>query len=294
MSLSMSKSMRKAMAGTLYVVATPIGNLADITMRALSTLREVDLIAAEDTRVTHHLLKHYGIDTPTTPYHQHSLGRKAEKLIQMMNEGKNIALVSDAGTPGVSDPGHEIITAAIAQDIPIVVIPGPSAVITALVASGLPTQRFTFEGFPPRRAGERRAYFTALKDEPRTMVFYEAPHRVESTLADMRTVWGERNIAVVREATKIFEEVLRGTTGDAVERFKQVAPRGEFTIVVEGSSSVKETTSEDQIKESLQDLLNQGMTERDAVKGVMAIHAIPKNEVYRLMVELKRESSDEK
>jgi len=282
------------MAGTLYVVSTPIGNLADITMRALSTLREVDLIAAEDTRVTHHLLKHYGIDTPTTPYHQHSLGRKAEKLIEMLNEGKNIALVSDAGTPGVSDPGHEIITAAIAQNISIVVIPGASAVITALVASGLTTQRFTFEGFPPRRAGERRAYFTALKDEPRTMVFYEAPHRVVNTLADMRTVWGERNIAVVREATKIFEEVVRGTMSDAVERFKQVAPRGEFTLVVEGSSAVKETTSEDQIKESLQDLLDQGMSERDAVKGVMAIHAVHKNEVYRLMVELKRESSDEK
>ena len=281
------------MPGTLYIVATPIGNLADITLRALSVLREVDLIAAEDTRVTHNLLRHYDIDTTTTPFHRHSLARPAERLIDELRAGKNIAIVSDAGTPGISDPGHEIITLAIDAGIPVVAIPGPNAVVTALVASGLPTARFAFEGFPPRRPSDRRSAFRTLAGEPRTLVFYESPHRLQASLADMRAAWGDRRIAVVREATKIFEEVVRGTIGEAVEHFELNPPRGEFTIVVEGAEPVEEKPSGERVKETLADLLDSGLSERDAVKAVIAEQGLPKNEAYRFMLELKEERSGE-
>jgi len=282
------------MPGTLYVVATPIGNLADITLRALSILKEVDLIAAEDTRVTHNLLQHYGIDTPSTPYHQHSLGRKAQMLLDMLRSGKDIALVSDAGTPGISDPGHEIIALAIADGIPIVTIPGPNAIITALVASGLSTKRFAFDGFPPRRTGERRSFFDSLKDEHRTMVFYESPHRLLPTLKGMLASWGDRQIAVVREATKMFEEVHRGTVSSAIERFAAVKAKGEITIVAAGVISRVVETPPDQIREALRASLASGKSERDAVREVAAEHPMPKKEVYRIMLEMKGEPTGEK
>lgn len=282
------------MPGTLYVVATPIGNLADITLRALSTLKEVDLIAAEDTRVTHNLLQHYGIDTPSTPYHQHSLGRKAQMLLGVLRSGKDIALVSDAGTPGISDPGHEIIALAITDGIPIVTIPGPNAIITALVASGLSTKRFAFEGFPPRRTSERKSFFDSLKDEHRTMVFYESPHRLLPTLKGMLASWGDRQIAVVREATKMFEEIHRGTISSAIERFTAVTPRGEFTIVAAGVSPVVVEAPPDQVREALKASLASGKSERDAVREVAAEHPMPKKEVYRIMLKMKGEPTDEK
>jgi len=281
------------MPGTLYVVATPIGNLADITLRALTILREVDLIAAEDTRVTRKLLEHYAIDTPTTPYHQHSLARKAEKLLGMLKAGRNIALVSDAGTPGISDPGHAIISLAIGDGLPVVAIPGPNAIITALVVSGLSTRRFAFEGFPPRRSGERRTLFSALRQEPRTMVFYESPNRLLSTLRDMLAVWGDRQITVVREATKLFEEVHRGTISSAIERFTAAKPKGEITLVVAGAIVRAAEISSDEIEAALRECLAEGLSERDAVRRVAAICAVPKKEVYRLMVEMKGESADE-
>lgn len=281
------------MPGTLYVVATPIGNLADITLRALSTLREADLIAAEDTRVTHNLLQHYGIDTPMTAYHQHSLGRKAEALVEQIKEGKSIALVSDAGTPGISDPGHEIITLCIANDIPVVSIPGASAIITALVVSGLSTRRFTFEGFPPRKPRDRRPYFDSLKDERRTMVFYESPHRVLPTLKAMLTAWGDRETAIAREATKMFEEIHRGTLSSAIERFAAVTPRGEFTIMVAGAVEQEEEVPAPDIQSALREALESGKSERDAVREVSAEYPIPKKEVYRIMLEMKGESSGE-
>lgn len=281
------------MPGTLYVVATPIGNLSDITLRALETLRRVDLIAAEDTRVTHNLLEHYDIHTPTTAYHQHSLERKAEMLLNMLKVGKNIALVSDAGTPGISDPGHEIIGHAIAGGIPIVAIPGPNAILTALVVSGLPTRRFAFDGFPPRRSGERKAYFTSLAHEQRTMVFYESPHRLLSTLKDMQAVWDNRQIAVIREATKVFEEVHRGTISSAIERFTKVTPRGEFTIIVSGSNVEPERTSNEQVESALRKLLDEGLTERDAVRAASSMCDIPRKEVYQIMLGLKEEDSHE-
>lgn len=281
------------MPGTLYVVATPIGNLSDITLRALETLRRVDLIAAEDTRVTHNLLERYDIHTPTTPYHQHTLERKARTLIDMLKAGKNIALVSDAGTPGISDPGHEIIALAIADGIPVIAIPGPNAILTALVVSGLPTRRFAFDGFPPRRSGERKAYFTSLAYEQRTMVFYESPHRLLSTLKDMQAVWDNRQIAVIREATKVFEEVHRGTISSAIEKFTEVTPRGEFTIVVSGSNGEPERTSNEQVESALRKLLDEGMTERDAVRAASSVCDIPRKEVYQIMLRLKEEDSHE-
>ena len=277
--------------GTFYVVATPIGNLSDITLRALEVLRSVDLIAAEDTRVTHNLLAHYDIHTPTTPYHQHSLGRKAEMLIEKLKAGKNIALVSDAGTPGISDPGHEIIALAIAESIPIVAIPGPNAIITALAVSGLPTRRFVFDGFPPRRSSERKTYFAELADEQRTMVFYESPHRLLSSLRDMLAVWGDRQMAVVREATKMFEEVHRGTIATAIQHFAEATPRGEFTLVVSGSTVEAERTSAEQMEAALRKLLDEGFTERDAVRAASSMCDVPKKEVYQTMLRMKGENS---
>lgn len=281
------------MPGTLYVVATPIGNLADITLRALSTLREVDLIAAEDTRVTRHLLQHYGITTPTTPYHQHSLERKAQSLVKMLKEGKSIAMVSDAGTPGISDPGHEIINLAIANDIPVVDIPGPSAIISALVVSGISTRTFTFDGFPPRRTGERRTFFTFLKDERRTMVFYESPIRLLRTLQSMMDVWGDRDVAVVREATKMFEEIHRGPLTSAIERFTAVAARGEITIVVAGAAEKDEEVPVSDVRTALETALADGKSERDAAREVASDLHIPKKDVYRMMLQMKGDSTVE-
>lgn len=282
------------MPGTLYVVATPIGNLADITLRALSTLREVDLIAAEDTRVTHNLLAHYGIDKPTTPYHQHSIGRKAQQLLSMLRDGKDIAIVSDAGTPGISDPGHELIALAISESIPVIAIPGPNAIITALVVSGLSTRRFAFDGFPPRQSGERRTFFKSLKNENRTMVFYESPHRLLRTLKDMLEVWGDRPIAVIREATKLYEEIHRGTISTAIARFEAGSPRGEFTIVVAPVEYAQPEVSAEEIRQALRDALASGLSERDAVREVAEEYAFPRREVYHLMIEMKGDSGNEK
>lgn len=282
------------MPGTLYLVATPIGNLADLTLRGLSTLREVDLIAAEDTRVTRKLLSHYGIETPMTPYHQHSVGRKAERLVAMLEDGKNIALVSDAGTPGISDPGHELITLTIAQQIAVVAIPGPNAIITALIVSGLSTRRFAFDGFPPRQSGERRAFFESLRNERRTMVFYESPHRLLRTLKDMLAVFGDREAVVVREATKMFEEVHRGTISSARDRFTEVKPRGEITLVVAGAGAEPPEAFADQVEDALRRFLAEGVSERDAVRRAAALYPMPRKEVYRRMLNMKEESTGEK
>lgn len=283
------------MPGILYIVATPIGNLADISLRALSTLREVDLIAAEDTRVTHKLLSHFGITAKTTAYHQHSLGRKAEHLLELLKEGQNIAVVSDAGMPGISDPGHELITLAIQNDIQVVPIPGASAVITALVVSGLSTLRFSFEGFPPRRGVERRAYFKALEKEERTMVFYESPRRIVATLKDILQVLGDRRVAVVREVTKLFEEVHRDTTSGAIERFTSIEPKGEITLVLEGfvPQPEEQATVDESVDRAIRECLAKGMTQRDAARQVASLHGVPKSEVYRRMLAIKTEMAAE-
>jgi 16S rRNA (cytidine1402-2'-O)-methyltransferase len=218
--------------GTLYVVGTPIGNLEDVTVRAIRTLREVDLIAAEDTRVTRILLAAHDIRTPLTSFHEFSGPTKVRRLVERL-AGADVALVSDAGTPGLSDPGFPLIRAAIEAGVPIVPIPGPSAILTALVVSGLPMHAFCFLGFLPRKAGERRRFLAGLAESTRTAVVFESPHRAAAALRDLAEVLGpDRPLAIGRELTKKFEEIARGTAGELAERFARQTPRGEFTLVI--------------------------------------------------------------
>jgi 16S rRNA (cytidine1402-2'-O)-methyltransferase len=217
----------------LYVIATPIGNLEDISLRALRLLREVKLIAAEDTRTTRHLLNAYNIKTPLTSYHEHSKRAKLDYLLDYL-EKEDLALVSEAGMPGLSDPGYELIVAAIERGISVVPIPGASAVITALVVSGLPTDQFIYVGFLPRRKGQRQRLLSSIVDEPRTIVAFETPHRLRETLSDIEEILGDRRLSVCRELTKVHEEIFRGRVSQARERF--VEPRGEFSLVIEGKT----------------------------------------------------------
>ena len=217
----------------LYVIATPIGNLEDISLRALRLLREVKLIAAEDTRTTRHLLNAHNIKTPLTSYHEHSKRAKLDYLLNYL-EKEDLALVSEAGMPGLSDPGYELIVAAIERGISVVPIPGASAVITALVVSGLPTDQFLYVGFLPRRKGQRQRLFSSIVDEPRTIVAFETPHRLGEALSDIEEILGDRRISVCRELTKIHEEIFRGRVSQAKEHF--VEPRGEFSLVIEGKT----------------------------------------------------------
>jgi 16S rRNA (cytidine1402-2'-O)-methyltransferase len=217
----------------LYVVATPIGNLEDISLRALRVLREVKLIAAEDTRKTRRLLNAYNIETPLTSYHEHSKRAKLDYLLGYL-EKEDLALVSEAGMPGLSDPGYDLIVAAIERGISVVSVPGPSAVITALVVSGLPTDQFVFVGFLPRRKGQRQRLLSSISDEARTIVAFEAPHRVREALTDIEEILGDRRVSVCRELTKVHEEVFRGRMSQAREHFAE--PRGEFSLVIEGKT----------------------------------------------------------
>jgi 16S rRNA (cytidine1402-2'-O)-methyltransferase len=226
--------------GVLYIVSTPIGNLEDITLRALRTLKEVNLIAAEDTRHTRRLLAHYEIHTPTTSYFEGNQIQKGEKLVARLKAGESIALVSDAGTPTISDPGYRLLTQCIEADIPIIPIPGPSACIAAASVAGLPLHNFTFEGFLSPKSGRRKRQLAELREEKRTLIFYESPHRIIVFLQDVLDVFGDRQVSVARELTKKFEEVFRGKVTEAIEKFQETSPRGEFTIVIEGFLSSKE------------------------------------------------------
>jgi len=218
----------------LYIVSTPIGNLEDITLRALRTLKEVDLITAEDTRHTQILLNKYEIKTPATSFHSHSSDEKIEQIVRMLKEGKNIALVSDAGTPGISDPAYALIRRALDEGIKICPIPGASSLLAAVVVSGLPMDKFVYLGFLPLKKG-RQTLLKSLPDEPRTIVIFEAPHRIARTLSDLKTYLGDREIAVCRELTKMFEEVVRGTISQTIEHFEKKNPKGEFVLVVKGN-----------------------------------------------------------
>ncbi|HAW70046.1 MAG TPA: 16S rRNA (cytidine(1402)-2'-O)-methyltransferase [Firmicutes bacterium] len=220
--------------GTLFLCATPIGNLQDVSLRLLATLKEVDLIAAEDTRHTRKLLTHFDIHKPLVSYHRHSTSEKGDQILGQLSAGKNIALVSDAGMPGISDPGTELVAAAVAAGITVVPVPGPVAAIAALTASGMDTTRFCFEGFLPRYRRQRRAALERLKAEERTMVFYEAPHRVSETVQDLLDILGNRRIVFAREITKIHEEFWRGTIAEALVHLKEQGERGEYTLVLEG------------------------------------------------------------
>jgi 16S rRNA (cytidine1402-2'-O)-methyltransferase len=221
-------------SGTLYLVSTPIGNLEDITLRALRVLKEVDLIAAEDTRRTKKLLNHYQIKTPLTSYFEHSSFKKTHSLLSQLKKGKDIALVSEAGTPSISDPGFKLTKRAIENRLKVVPIPGASASITALSASGLPTNSFIFEGFIPRKPGKRRNFFLSLKDQEKTLIFYESPRRLITTLKDLLAVLGDRQIVIARELTKIFEEMIRGRISEVIELLEDKTIKGEITILVSG------------------------------------------------------------
>ena len=230
----------KLTEGVLYIVSTPIGNLEDITLRALRTLKEVDLIAAEDTRHTRRLLAHYEIRTPITSYFEGNQIQKGEKLVTRLKAGELIALVSDAGTPTISDPGYRLLIQCIEAGIPIIPIPGPSACIAAASVAGLPLHNFVFEGFLSPKSGRRKRQLTDLCEEKRTLIFYESPHRIVVFLQDVLEVFGDRRVSVARELTKKFEEIFRGKVTEAIEKFQETAPRGEFTIVIEGLLSSKE------------------------------------------------------
>lgn len=280
------------MCATLFIVATPIGNLEDISFRALRILKEVDLIAAEDTRVTRKLLSHYDIHTPMIAYHQHSNGRRAEEIIDVLREGKSVALVSDAGTPGISDPGHELIGLCIAESVNIESVPGPTAAIPAVVVSGLPTAHFIFDGFPPRKESERRAYFKSIVDETRTIVLYESPIRLAKTLRAILAELGDRRIAVAREITKLFEEVFRGTVSEAISHFEGKV-RGEIVLVVEGAVGQSEGASndsamvEDALECRLRDLVSSGASERDAIRQCVVEFKLPRRVVYAKALSIK-------
>jgi 16S rRNA (cytidine1402-2'-O)-methyltransferase len=261
----------------LYVIATPIGNLEDISLRALRLLKQVKLIAAEDTRTTRQLLNFYDIKTPLTSYHEHNKRTKLEYLLGCLKE-EDVALVSEAGMPGLSDPGYELIAAAIERGITVVPVPGASAIITALAVSGLPTDQFLYLGFVPRRAGVRRRLFKSVADEPRTLVAFEAPHRLMETLNDSMEILGDRRVAVCRELTKVYEEVFRGRLSQAIGHFKQ--PRGEFTLVIEGKPEQEPEISR-QVETELRKLYKQGARAKEAVAQLSESSGISKKKLYQ-------------
>lgn len=278
------------MAGTLYVVSTPIGNLEDLTLRALRILKEADLIACEDTRHTRTLLAHYGIATPLLSYHEQNERQRTPELLQRLKEDATVALVTDAGTPALSDPGYAIVHAAVAEGIAVMVVPGASAVTAALAVSGLPTDRFAFLGFLPRKSSERRRALEGLVTVPWTLVFFEAPHRLVDMLKDLEDVLGDRQVAVTRELTKRFEEVIRGSLAEVHDHFRAAEPRGEFTVVVAGAGENVATTGTAQA--DLKELLHGGMPPKNAVQIVARRHGVGRREVYQLMLELTGKRSD--
>lgn len=274
------------MAGKLYVCATPIGNLEDITYRVLRTLKEVDCIAAEDTRNSIKLLNHFGIQTPMTSYHEFNKLEKAHYLINKLHKGMDIALITDAGTPGISDPGEELIRICYEEGIEVTSLPGPSACITALTISGLPTRRFCFEAFLPRDKKQRGIILQELKNETRTIILYEAPHHLKTTLVELRGVLGNRHISLCRELTKKYEEIMRTTIDEALAYYQEQESRGEYVIVIQGKSHrdiekerQKEWTSMD-LKEHMQYYEAQGITQKEAMRMVAKDRGLSKREVY--------------
>jgi len=218
----------------LYLVATPIGNLGDITLRALETLRQVDVVASEDTRKTGRLLKHFEISKPQIAFHEHNEAKSGRKIINLLAEGKSVAVVTDAGTPGISDPGYSIVQRAVAENMPVTMIPGPTALIMALVLSGLPAHAFTFRGFAPRKSGKRQRFLAVDAQSPHTLVFYESPYRLKAFLADALAVYGDRQTAVCNELTKLYEFVHRGSLSQLIAHFETEEPRGEYVVVISG------------------------------------------------------------
>jgi 16S rRNA (cytidine1402-2'-O)-methyltransferase len=275
-------------SGILYLIATPIGNLEDITLRALRLLKEVDLIAAEDTRHTRKLLTHYGITTPLTSYYDQVEVEKAPELSAQLQAGKNIALVSDAGTPCIADPGFRLVTEAVEAGISVVPIPGPSMVTALLSVGGLPTNRFAFEGFLPAKRSQRRKALQHLKQEERTLVFFESPHRVRDMLADLEDICGNRQIVIGRELTKMFEEILRGKTSELRVVLAAREIKGEVAILVAGQSETPPSEEARPLAEEMQELAAQGFSLKDIARIVSETRGIPKREVYALGLRMKK------
>ena len=277
--------------GKLYLCATPIGNLEDISLRVLRILKEADVIAAEDTRNSLHLLQHFDIHTPLTSYHEYNKYDKANALIAQMREGKNVALITDAGTPGISDPGEVLVQFCMEEGIEVTACPGPAACITGLILSGLSTRRFVFEGFLPHDKKEREAVLQELAGETRTIVLYEAPHHLRQTLQLLHEVLGDRRITLCRELTKKFETVTPTTLAQAVARYEKEEPRGEYVLVVEGISreEIKESAREKWLEMSIFDHMEyytkQGADKKEAMKKVAADRGVSKRDVYRALLE---------
>jgi 16S rRNA (cytidine1402-2'-O)-methyltransferase len=272
--------------GTLYLVGTPIGNLEDMTFRAVRILQSVDLIAAEDTRHTGKLLQHFQIATPQISYHDHNRTTRTIELVERLQSGRAIALVSDAGMPGISDPGYDLVKACADVGIPVVPIPGASAAIVALTASGLPSDRFVFEGFLPAKPKPRREYLTMLQQETRTLIFYEAPHRLRQTLQDLTLLGEERAIVLARELTKLHEELWRGTIATAIQHYTTHEPQGEYTLVVAGAQRIAPVLSEAALIAELEVLLAQGLSRSEASRHLAEQTALPRRQIYQLALSI--------
>lgn len=276
--------------GTLYVVASSIGNPADLSPRAVETLRDVDVVLAEDTREARKLLSSYGIGRPTQSCFDANEAERAQEACGLLRAGKNVALLSEAGTPAVSDPGYRVVRAAVELGARVVPVPGPSAVLAALVASGLPTDSFFFAGFPPRKTGARRLLFTRVGQLGSTLIFYESPHRVGTTLAELAAVLGDKRPAcLARELTKTHEELVRGTLGELAQRYAETRPLGEITLVVGGATDGEQLTDdEDVLVARAKSLLATGMSARDVAEALAADSQRPRRDIYQLVLAVKR------
>ena len=277
------------MAGTLYLTPTPIGNLGDLSQRVRDVLTAADFIAAEDTRVSVKILNHLGLKKPMVSYYRHNMETSGPAIVQRLLDGESCALVTDAGTPAISDPGEQLVQLCVVAGVPVVALPGPCALITALAVSGLPTGRFTFEGFLAMNRKNRRSHLQSLAGEERTMIFYEAPHKLSATLADLGEVFGgERRIALCRELTKLHEEVLRTTLAGAVEHYAATPPKGEFVLIVEGAP--EEAPEEISLEDGAQRVLalrGEGLSMKDAARQVAAETGLGKNELYAMATKMK-------
>lgn len=275
-------------AATLYIVATPIGNLEDMTYRAVRILGEVDLIAAEDTRHSLKLLNHFGISKPLTSYFDHNQQIKGERILNALRQGKSVALISDAGTPCVSDPGYQLVRDAVAENIPVVPVPGACAAVAALSASGLPTDTFTFAGFPPSRQGKRRTFLSGMSSLPGTLVLYEAPHRLLETLSDISEVLGERQVIVAREVTKMFEEFIRGSVSEVIAAVSRGIVRGEVVILIAPGEAAQQEA--EPLEEVLDRLMADGsLSIKDMAKQAAVISGVSRSEAYAAALRLKNE-----